>query len=198
MHSNDSKITSPLASPHTPVLSPAIPMETSTPYPSSSQHAQTAQLSPRERLSPIQQFFRKSATRIAKNSVKSRLKECKYNRSQPDYPDFQSVLRTKTRKGYKLWSPLKYCHIFTSFILHAPSPSTQKFCLIWLPITSNTMFFTADDPAYPLLANSAPAFLQIFTKNAAQPKLFFFVVQFRRRKPHSKLLGKTYKKAAEG
>ena len=44
MHSNGSGITSPFASSRTPVLSPAIPTETSTPHPSS-QHAQTAQLS---------------------------------------------------------------------------------------------------------------------------------------------------------
>ena len=53
MHSNDSGITSPLAPSRTPVLSPTIP-DTSTRHPSSSQHAQTAQLSPRENLSPIQ------------------------------------------------------------------------------------------------------------------------------------------------
>ena len=45
MHSNDSGITSPLASSRTPVLSLAIPTEPSTPHPSSPQHAQTAQLS---------------------------------------------------------------------------------------------------------------------------------------------------------
>ena len=77
MHSHDSGNTSPLASSRTPVLSPAIPTGTSTPHPSSSQHAQTAQLSPRERLSPIQQFIRNSATGMAKNSVKSRPKEPK-------------------------------------------------------------------------------------------------------------------------
>ena len=39
MHSNDSGIISPFASSRTPMLSPAIPMETSTPHPSSSQAA---------------------------------------------------------------------------------------------------------------------------------------------------------------
>ena len=102
MHSNSSGIASPFASSRTPVLSPAIPMETSTPHPSSSQHAQTAQLSPREHLSPIQQFIRNSATRMARSSVKSRSEEPKYNRSQPNYPDLQSVLRTRTRQVYKL------------------------------------------------------------------------------------------------
>ena len=56
-------------------------------------------------------------------------------------------------------------------------------------------FFTVDDPAYALLANSAPTFLQIFTKKiATQPELFLFVVLLQRRKPYSKLLHKTYKR----
>ena len=102
MHCNDSGITSPLAFSRTPVLSTTIPAETSTPHPSSSQHARAAQLSPRETLSPIQEFIRNSATRMAGSTVKSRSKEPKYNRSQPNYPDSQSVLRTITRQGYKL------------------------------------------------------------------------------------------------
>ena len=102
IHSNDSGITSPFASSRTPVLSPAIPTETSSPHPSSSQHAQTAPLPPRKHLSPIQQFIRNSATRMAKNSLKSCPKESNYNRSQPDYPDPQSVLRTRTQQGYKV------------------------------------------------------------------------------------------------
>ena len=77
MHSNDSGITSPLASSHTPVLSPTIPAETSTPQPSSSQAAQPPHLPPREPLSPIQQFIRNSATRMARNSMKTRPKEPK-------------------------------------------------------------------------------------------------------------------------
>ena len=81
MHSNDSGITSLLASSRTPVLSPAVPMETSTPHPSPSHHAQPAQLSPPEHLSPIQQFIRNSATRMARSAAKSRSKEPKYNRS---------------------------------------------------------------------------------------------------------------------
>ena len=102
MQSTNSGKTSPIASSRSPVLSPAIPTETSTSYPYSSQQAQTAQLSPREHLSPIQQFIRNSATGMARNSVKSRSKEPKYNRSQPNYPDSQSVLRTVTRQVYKL------------------------------------------------------------------------------------------------
>ena len=58
-------------------------------------------------------------------------------------------------------------------------------------------FFTVDDPVYAQLANSAPTFLQIFTKKiATQPKLFLFVVQLQRRNPYSKLLHKTYKRPA--
>ena len=102
MQSNDSGITSSFASSRTPVLSPAIPTETSTPHPSFSQQAQPAQVSPREHLSPMQQFIRNIATRMARNSIKSRPKEPKYNRSQPNYPDSQSFLRTITRQGYKL------------------------------------------------------------------------------------------------
>ena len=92
MHSNDSGITFPLAPSRTPVLSPAITADTSTPHPSSSQHAQTTQLSPREHLSPIQQFIRNSATRMAKNNAKLRSKGLKNNRSPQNYPNSQSVL----------------------------------------------------------------------------------------------------------
>ena len=102
MHSNDSGITSPLASSRSPVLSPTIPAETSTPQPSSSQAAQPPHLPPREPLSPFQQFIRNSATRMARSSMKPRPKEPKYNRAQADYPDPQSVLRTITRQGCKL------------------------------------------------------------------------------------------------
>ena len=102
MHSNDSGIISPLASFRTPVLLPTVPAETSTPQPPSSQAAQPPHLPPRESLSPIQQFIRYSATRMAISSMKPRPKEPKYNRAQPDYPDSQSVLRTITRQGYKL------------------------------------------------------------------------------------------------
>ena len=102
MHSNDSGITSPLASSRTPVLSPTIPAETSTPQPYSSQAAQPPHLPPRESLSPIQHFIRNSATRMARSSVRLSPKEPKYSRAQPDYPDSQSVLRTITRQGYKL------------------------------------------------------------------------------------------------
>ena len=45
-HRGDSENTSPLASSRTTMLSPAIAKETSTPHPSSSQHAQTAHLAP--------------------------------------------------------------------------------------------------------------------------------------------------------
>ena len=45
-------------------------------------------------LTPIQQF--------TNNSRKSKNKEPKYNRSQPDHPDPQSVFRTCTRQVYKL------------------------------------------------------------------------------------------------
>ena len=56
---------------------------------------------PREQLSPNQQVIRNSATRMARKSGESRSKEPKYNLSQPNYPDPQSVLQTHTRQGYK-------------------------------------------------------------------------------------------------
>ena len=56
MHSNDSGITSPLASSRTPALSPAIAMETSTPHPSS-QHVQPAQLSSGNILAQFNKLF---------------------------------------------------------------------------------------------------------------------------------------------
>ena len=102
MPSNDSGFASPPASSRTPVLSPTIPAETSTPQPSSPQAAQPPHLPPGEPLSPIQQFIRNSATSMARNSGKSHPKEPKFNRAQPNHPDSQSVLRTITRQGYKL------------------------------------------------------------------------------------------------
>ena len=78
-------------SPH--VLPPAMPItpNNSQPHliPSTSRMN-----SPSGPLTPVQQFFN--------NSRKSKNKEPKYNRSQPDHPDPQSVLPTRTRQGYKL------------------------------------------------------------------------------------------------
>ena len=78
-------------SPH--VLSPAMPKT-----PEKSQYSllpSTSRMTPpSEPLTPIQQFI--------KNSRNSKTKEPNYNRSQPDYPDPQSVLRSRTRQGYKL------------------------------------------------------------------------------------------------
>ena len=45
-------------------------------------------------LTPIQQFNN--------NNRRLKKKELNYNRSQPDHPDPQSVLRTRTRQGHKL------------------------------------------------------------------------------------------------
>ena len=78
-------------SPH--VLSPAMPI---TPVNSQSYLTpSTSRMNPPSgRLTTIQQFIRISRT--------SKAKEPKYNRSQPDHPDSQSVLQTRTRQGYKL------------------------------------------------------------------------------------------------
>ena len=78
-------------SPH--VLSPAMPItpDDSQPHliPSTSRTNP-----PSGPLTPIQQFI--------KTSRNSKAKEPKYNRSHPDHPDSQSVLRTRTSQGYKL------------------------------------------------------------------------------------------------
>ena len=75
------------------VLSPAMPItpDTSQPHliPSTSRMNP-----PSGPLTPIQQFIN--------NSRKSKNNEPKYNRSQPLHPDPQSVLRTRTRQGYKV------------------------------------------------------------------------------------------------
>ena len=85
--SSDSGVNSPQ------VLSPAMPVTPdnlkSHPIPSTSRAHP-----PNGLLTPIQQFIN--------NSRNSKTKEPKYNRSQPDHPDSQSVLRTRTRQGYKL------------------------------------------------------------------------------------------------
>ena len=85
--SSDSGINSP----H--VLSPAMPI---TPDNSQSQLIpSTSRITPpSEPLTPIQPFIH--------NSRKPKRKEPKYNRPQPDHPDSQSVLRNRTRQGYKL------------------------------------------------------------------------------------------------
>ena len=78
-------------SPH--VLTPAMPItpDNSQPHLIPS----TSRMTPPSRpLTPIQQFIN--------NSRNSKTKEPKYNRSQPDHPDSQSVLCTRTRKDYKL------------------------------------------------------------------------------------------------
>ena len=88
--SSDSGVGSPL------VFSPTLPInpeqlsqhrqETETEQPSNS--------APTRPITPIQQFLR--------NSRKSKAREPKYFRPQPNDPHSQSVLRTLTRQGYKL------------------------------------------------------------------------------------------------
>ena len=93
-HRNESANTSSDSGVNSPqVLSPAMPVTPdhlqSFPMPSTSRMPPSS-----GPLTPIQQFIN--------NSRISKAKEPKYNRSQPDHPDSQSVLRTRTRQGYKL------------------------------------------------------------------------------------------------
>ena len=88
--SSDSGVGSPqVFSPTLPITLeqlPHHPQETETEQPSTS--------APTRPLTPIQQFLR--------NSRKSIAREPKYFRPQPHDPNWQSVLRTLTRQGYKL------------------------------------------------------------------------------------------------
>ena len=99
-------------------------------------------------------------------------------------PILSKVLRATARQGYNLRSPLHYCHIIITFILHAPLFSellllfdSQLRWGRWL------LSYIVDDSAYPRLANSISNFLQFFTKTLQKKsKMFFFVVQLQRRK----------------
>ena len=70
-------------SPHTPTLNP------------SASHAIAPPIPPSQPLTPIQGLTQH-------NTRKYQSKKPKYNRSQPDHLDPDSVLRTRTRQGYKL------------------------------------------------------------------------------------------------
>ena len=88
--SSDSEVGSPLVfSPTLPITPEQLPQhrqETETEQPSTS--------APTRPLTPIEQFLR--------NSRKSKAREPKYFRTQPNDPHSQSVLRTLTRQGHKL------------------------------------------------------------------------------------------------
>ena len=73
--------------------SPAVPIipDNSQPHPIPSTSRMNA---PSRPLTLIQEFINISR--------KSKNKELKQNCPQPDHPDPQSVLRTRTRQGYKL------------------------------------------------------------------------------------------------
>ena len=93
--SDDSGVNSPPSfSPSVPPqpinLSPRTPINT----PSASQMI-PAPMPPSQPLTPIQRLIRHHAR-------KYQTKEPKYTRSQPDHPNAESVLRTRTRQGYKL------------------------------------------------------------------------------------------------
>ena len=84
-----------------PTFSPTIPPQpishsprTPTLNPSTSQII-TSPIPPSQPLAPIQRL-------IHHHTRKYQNKEPKYNRSRPDHPDTESVLRTRTRQGYKL------------------------------------------------------------------------------------------------
>ena len=106
--SSDSGVNSPHA------LSPAMPLtpDNSQPHLIPSTSRMNPSSGP---LTPIQQFI--------DNSRKSKNKEPKYNRSQPLHPDPQSVLRTRTGQGYKVYI-LHLLYDFLCFLLE-----TQRLLL---------------------------------------------------------------------
>ena len=84
-----------------PTLSPTIPPQSIDHWPRtpinnpSSSLTITSPIPPSQPLTPIQRL-------IHHKTRKYQNKEPKYNQSQPDYPDAESVLRTQKRQGYKL------------------------------------------------------------------------------------------------
>ena len=77
-------------SPHVSSMAMPVKPKNSQPY----QMPSTTRIDPpKAPLTPIQPFFH--------NSPKPNTKELKYNRSQPDHLDPQSVLRTRNRQSYK-------------------------------------------------------------------------------------------------
>ena len=95
----DSGVNSPPTLSHSQLsANVAASQRTPPPIPSTSRPMPTSHFSARP-LTPIQQFINNS--RPFRNRDAGH-KEPKYNRSQPDHPDTQSVLRTRTRQGYKL------------------------------------------------------------------------------------------------
>ena len=94
----DSGVNSP------PLLSPSQPSAVDSPQPTpptipSTSRPMPALHSSARPLSPIQQLIHNS--RHFRNREPGH-KELKYNQSQPDYPDSQLDLRTRTHQGYKL------------------------------------------------------------------------------------------------
>ena len=87
-----------MLSPSQPSANVDASQRTPPPIPSTSRPMPASHFSTRP-ITPIQQFINNS--RPFRNRDAGH-KEPKYNRSQPDHPDTQSVLRTRTRQGYKL------------------------------------------------------------------------------------------------
>ena len=105
------------------VLSPAVPKtpNTSQPHliPSTSRHNP-----PTRPLTTSQQ--------IISNNRKSKTKEPKYNRSLANHPDSQSVLRTRTRQGYKLYIP-DFCMPFYDFPFSYTQQLSAKLSAFFIP-----------------------------------------------------------------
>ena len=117
-HGSDSGFSSPIALSRSMVLSPAAPIETSTPHPPTSQQAQISQPSPKGQFSPIQQFI--------SNSAKLRPKEPKnnrFNRISPILNQYWEPALDRTINFDPLYTIVTY---FVNFIFHATTnPSSS-------------------------------------------------------------------------
>ena len=113
-------IDSGVNSPH--ILSPAKPItpDNSQPYPTPSTSGMTL-VALTVPIRPLQQFFN--------NNRNTKNKEPKYNRSQPDHPDPQSVLRTRTRLGYKIYLIFLFFLCFICFFNDFSSSELTTFPL---------------------------------------------------------------------
>ena len=120
MHSSDSGITSAFASSRTPVLSPASPTEASTPQTVSSPQAQLIIFVAPERLSPIQQFIRNSATRMAKSNVKSHFHRAQIRPPAARLPQSSISIENPNPTGLLTLTSFITLQRSIIFILHAP------------------------------------------------------------------------------
>ena len=197
-HSNDSGITSPLASSRTPVLSPAIPIETSTPHPSTSQHAQVAQPSPEGHFSPIQQFIRNSATRMSKIASNCAPKSPNKTTNSQITPILNQYWELEADSAIN-FDPFYHYHAFRNFhtlvLLWNNTFTWLSIPLVAISFMATTLQRRTNNHSGSSMyfcGQFLTLFASIFDKKLQKSqKKFSFVVQFQEKKPYSKRRQKT-------